>query len=620
MQTMDKTKSIVDLNNLISVVQRRCDDHGVTLRYDKTATTAYTDGRSITLPKLKAPFSQTAYDKLYGFVVHECGHHSRPDAFKIAQSARPNDRLMSLYNIIEDEAMERDVASQHKGDAVALGRMQSVLLDEARDAIKEVQRKNPDHDWSFEECAPVASMFNTFYAREKWDQYVDEAYLNYLLSEFPKEMRELTNTLKDEGWAERIADAETPHDTWDVSCDLYRRLYPEEDNEDLQKTQDKGHAMEEPNADDQDQDGKNRGDVCDSQDGTIQGSGQLGSDDNEEKGSSKTEGLLISWRDCVLSDHNEYHEGKKHKPGAFGTVGIDWTDYHGAGGTGVCPPHLLNVVDLKKRKDLMVHGGSMWEYGFGTPDSFLANNKNSRAFANQVRRYLQAQARTKIDREKHHGTLDKQGIVRLALPPIDGGEYNRKIFYRRTKRKELNTCIHLVTDWSGSMSGEKMKHAADATGRLIHVFDRILKVPVQSIAFTNGQSVCDIGIVKRFNERSVSPEELANRFSKFYSFTSGNNDSDAVLWAHRELQKRDEDRRIMIVLSDGAPTGSWSGNPSNNLKQAVKAVEATGIEVWGVGIDSNAVQNYYTNYKVLRKESEINPTLFNIIKDGVKKK
>ena len=178
--------------------------------------------------------------------------------------------------------------------------------------------------------------------------------------------------------------------------------------------------------------------------------------------------------------------------------------------------------------------------------------------------------------------------------------------------------LMVLTDWSGSMSGTKMEYAADASGRLVQVFDRILRMPVQLAAFTNGRTRCDIGMIKRFDDRSVSPQDIANGFSRFFPISSANNDADSLMWAYNQIAKRKEERKILMVLSDGCPAGSWKGgSSSDNLKHVTRHIEREGkVELYGVGICSDAVETYYSNCKVLDDETEINKTLFEIIKGG----
>jgi len=181
-----------------------------------------------------------------------------------------------------------------------------------------------------------------------------------------------------------------------------------------------------------------------------------------------------------------------------------------------------------------------------------------------------------------------------------------------------DTAIFVLTDWSGSMSGYKMSQAADAAQRLVHTFDRVLNVPVALAAFSNKRSECDIGYIKKFTARGTPAEEIARRFADFYRWCSANNDADAVNWAYHELLKRKESRKMLIVLSDGCPAGSYgSSSGYDNLKYVTNYIESAGrVELYGIGINSSAVETYYTNVKVLEDAHDINDTLFNIIKDG----
>jgi cobaltochelatase CobT len=226
-----------------------------------------------------------------------------------------------------------------------------------------------------------------------------------------------------------------------------------------------------------------------------------------------------------------------------------------------------------------------------------------------------------VTRHKYHGRLDRSSIIKLVLPPIDGGEYNKKLFYQQDKHTMKDTCIFVLTDWSGSMKGPKMRSAADASQRLVYVMERILKIPVALACFSNRDTECDIGYIKPFGTRGLSIEEIAHRFAKFRAYTSANNDADALHWAWQQIRKRRETRKILIVLSDGCPAGSWAGSSYDNLHYIVDAItKEKSVELYGVGIHSNAVEKYYPNFKVLDGPEQINETLFNLIKDGDKRR
>lgn len=614
---MARIASVLDVDHVVNILQRRCNDQGIRLKWTDDQELAATNGKEIILPKIQQPVTKAALDKLYGFVIHEAGHHTRPEIFDIARGALEKgatDGMMALLNIIEDDAMEREVSSKYRGDAAALGNLNSTILTELADVLTGFEIPE---EATTEDMAPMTACGVSQLSRTNWDGYSTEARAAYFAA-LPDKAATEVNTLAMEGWHEKMQDVTDPHSAWDLTIDLYKRLYPDADDDELEEIREAGHKGPTESGEEGDSEEPAGGSDGVPNDEAGDTSGNAGDGEETEEGDAEGkatggEGKVVSWKDFVLSEHNEW---KASEPGQFGSIGIDWSDYDGDGSLMLMPQHLINVVDCRKGK------GEDISTGFrGSPDKFLSNNAEARRFGSQIRRYIQAKARTQVVREKYHGKLDKSSLVRLALPPIDGGEYNKRVFYDWEDQKELNTCIHVLTDWSGSMNGRKMKYAADASGRLVFTFDRILRVPVQLAAFSNRASECDIGLIKGFNDRSVSPQDIADSFSKFYRYTSANNDADAVMWAYNQLKRRKEDRKILLVLSDGCPAGAYNYSSGHlNLQAVTSQIEKEGkIELYGVGICSDAVESYYTNTRVLKGPDEINSTLMNIIKDGAYK-
>ena len=612
---MSKQASVLDVDHVVNVLQRRCNDQGIQLQWTDDQQMAATNGKNIILPRINQPVTKAALDKLYGFVIHEAGHHTRPEIFDIGRGALAKgatDGMMALLNIIEDDAMEREVSSKYRGDAAALGTLNSTILGEL---AEELPNLVIPPEATAQDIAPMAACGVSQLSRTNWDGYSTEARAKYFAA-LPDLAAQEINTLAKEGWHERMQQVTDPHSSWDLTIDLYKRLYPDADDDKLEEIREAGHQGPPDAGEGEGEESSGRGDDAnDGEAGDGEGEAKAGEGQEETDAEGKAtggEGKVVSWKDFVLSEHNEW---KPREEGQFGSIGIDWTDYDGDGNLMMMPQHLVNVVDCRKGH------GDIHDSHRGKPSNFLSNNAEARRFGSQIRRYIQAKARTQVVREKYHGKLDKSSLVRLALPPIDGGEYNKRVFYDWEEQKELNTCIHVLTDWSGSMNGSKMRYAADASGRLVYTFDRILRVPVQLAAFSNRKTECDIGLIKGFNDRSVSPQDIAESFSKFYRYTAANNDADAVMWAYNQLKRRKEDRKILIVLSDGCPAGSYAySNGHRNLQHVTKQIEKEGkIELYGVGICSEAVEAYYTNTRVLKSPGEINATLMNIIKDGAYK-
>lgn len=594
---MSKISSVIDTNHIVAVAQARCADHGVTVEFSQYASTASTNGSKITIPTITQPVTQDAMDKLHGFLIHECGHHLRPDVFTILKNAKPKPNLAALFNIVEDEAMERDMASRWRGDHIALANANEIIMNECVDSWGEVF-KNPDPavPWDENDNGPIAAMALQQIARTRWDTH-HEVALATIINTFPKEVKELLDELVNEGWHKKMEATVTTKDAWNVACDLCKRLYPDQEDE-INEAQEAGNS------------GKPREGEGEGAKGNA--AGKPGEEGEGDDLANLEEGYNISWKDAVLSEHNEW---KEPPCGGIGGVGITWEDYTG-GNIVLAPEKEINMVELAKKKE---EPADDW-CDMGSPSSFMCKDMEARSLGNQIRRYIQSRARSQVSRHKRHGALDKASLVKLALPPIDKGDYNRKLFYTQEKRNVTDTAVSILVDWSGSMMGTKMKLAADASGRLAYVLGRQIGIPVEVLSFTTRYSSCDVGIVKSFSERNVSKEEIARRYSAFYKYSSGNNDADAVAQAHRRLLKRKESRRVLIVLSDGAPTDNWKGGqPDANLRHVTGMIEKDryhNVELWGVGILSDAVQRYYTQYQVLNDAADINTTLFSIVKHG----
>lgn len=600
------------VDSILRIAQSRCHDLGISVRFDWQAQTASTDGRNIILPQLAQPVTVEQLDLLYGQIIHETGHHLRSDAFKIMKRAKPPRHLCALYNIVEDEGMERERALEWRGDAKGLSVMNRILIKQLDDKWQEAATLEAEDG---QDPAPLAALSLNQIARLSWDPDSD-VVAQHAIDHMPDHVKNLTGELIDEGWVEKLRDTKDPHDTWNLAVDLAKRLYPddEEEQQEYEEIRDAGNDESGPQRDDSNSKFKDAQSCSQSKEGGEQGTAE-GKDTDGEGDATELgdgEGRTVSWEDCVLSEHNEW---SKDRPG--GLLGITWGGKP-PGNVKLAPTNKINVIELSKSQRKTHHR----DYGRTvSSDNFMPNDEANRAFASKIRRYIQAQARSVVRKEREHGNIDRGNLYRLAMPAIDGGNWNKKIFYDQRKHTMQDTAIFVLVDWSGSMIGRKMEYAAEAAQRLIHTFDKVLHIPVACAAFTDRDTFCDIGYVKRFTERNMQASQIADNFAKFYYYTCGNNDGDSVNWAYQEILKRKEARKILIVISDGAPAGSWAGaDYHSTLQYITKHIEADPrVDLYGVGLMNNSVENYYSNYQVVKCPEDITPALFNVIKDGDKR-
>lgn len=199
-----------------------------------------------------------------------------------------------------------------------------------------------------------------------------------------------------------------------------------------------------------------------------------------------------------------------------------------------------------------------------------------------------------------------------------------RVFTQRQEQKSKTTAVTMLADNSGSMHGAEMRLAMTASYALGMTLDRV-GIASELIGFTTGDipsdlydefhedrrkgieysRVCSIvmPIYKEFKER-MTPK-VKQRIAYMMNAQPGMNtnvDGESLLYAAQRLAARNEERKVMIVLSDGQPVGNGTGA---HLRDTVRMLEKSGIECIGIGICSNAVQRYYRKNCVLNNASEL---------------
>ena len=549
--------------------------------------------------KAKIQFSKEASDKVQRIYEEKgvAGAMDIIDQFKpitnrIAEKRReaPNyDKELLMSEIEIGERGILDLIREYKPESgVPLAAyINKFLPARAIEASKRVLGK----EFTEDALKPMITIALNQLSRRSWDGWSRDA-VDKWLRVMPEEGQPLLTALVKEGWIEKFRATKTPYDTWDVACALFDRLYPD------------GVPEDRPTPDI-----KAESDMIIEED--------VGSSASKEEGDSETEdqtqqGYVVNWQDAVVSDHPEGNAG--------GAMGITWEGKEHKQQVKIRPDHLNTVYDLTvdNMKEIIDEAAPWTGKGKGVK-WFMMKDNAGRALANRIRRYVQSQTRSKFKSDQKHGRLDKRSLVRVALPPIDKGEWNKKIFYTRNNKRALNTAIHILVDWSGSMQGDKQIYAAMATQRAAEVFSRSLRIPTMISSFTNGATESDIAIIKHF-DKPATEKQIAARFGQWYRLMSANADADAVMWAYNRLRKRKEPRKLLIVLSDGAPANCYGhGSSHDSLMAAVNRIEQEGkVEVFGLGIKSDAVSEYYRNHQVITEPEDINEALLNVLKEGMK--
>jgi cobaltochelatase CobT len=220
------------------------------------------------------------------------------------------------------------------------------------------------------------------------------------------------------------------------------------------------------------------------------------------------------------------------------------------------------------------------------------------------------------------GRLNSAALSRLATN-------DSRVFRRKVEATTKDVAVMLLDDMSGSMDGEKIHTAAQASYALASTLDRI-GIPNEVMGFTTGAGMgggdlatlraeeAKIGrqysryeqlympILKTFSERMST--EVKKRFGwlPYTSSMRNNVDGECVEIAGRRLLARRETGKILIVLSDGAPHAyGYTNTLQPHLKKVVENLTRAGVKVIGIGIQSNDVRKFYPKNFVINKVDEL---------------
>jgi len=254
-------------------------------------------------------------------------------------------------------------------------------------------------------------------------------------------------------------------------------------------------------------------------------------------------------------------------------------------------------------------------------DQQLTNLQNIVAkLANKLQRQLLAKQNRSWEFDLEEGILDASKLSRVVIDPM------RSLSYKMEKKTEFkDTVVTLLIDNSGSMRGRPISVAAICADILSRTLERCA-VKVEILGFTTknwkgGKSrekwnsknkPSNPGRLNDLRHIVYKSADVPWRQSKKNlglmlkeGILKENIDGEALLWASKRLTKRKEERKILMVISDGAPVddSTLSVNSGDylekHLKQTVKWIEEkSNIEILAVGIGHDVTRYYNKAIKI----------------------
>ncbi|OLP42850.1 cobaltochelatase subunit CobT [Rhizobium oryziradicis] len=234
--------------------------------------------------------------------------------------------------------------------------------------------------------------------------------------------------------------------------------------------------------------------------------------------------------------------------------------------------------------------------------------------ANRLQRRLMAQQNRSWDFDLEEGYLDPARLTRLIIDPM------QPLSFKREKDTQFrDTVVSLVIDNSGSMRGRPITVAATCADILARTLERC-GVKVEILGFTTkawkgGQSREQwlasgkpptpgrLNDLRHIVYKSADAPWRRSRRNLGLMMREGllkeNIDGEALMWAHNRLMGRREQRKIMMMISDGAPVddSTLSVNPGNYLERHLRAVieqieTRSPVELLAIGIGHDVTRYY----------------------------
>ncbi len=252
--------------------------------------------------------------------------------------------------------------------------------------------------------------------------------------------------------------------------------------------------------------------------------------------------------------------------------------------------------------------------------------------ANRLQRKLLAQQNRHWDFNMEEGFLDTSRLAKIIANP------NNKLSYKIEKEIEFkDTIVSLLIDNSGSMRGRPITVAALCSDILAKTLERCL-IKSEILGFTTkawkGGNSREKWIK---NGKPSNPGRLNDLRHIIYKSADSpwrrskknlglllkegilkeNVDGEALSWAYNRLSSRKEKRKILIVISDGAPVddSTLSVNPGNylekNLRDIIGEIEKKDeIELIAIGIGHD-VSRYYSKAVTIMDVDQLGEVLLN---------
>jgi cobalamin biosynthesis protein CobT len=207
-------------------------------------------------------------------------------------------------------------------------------------------------------------------------------------------------------------------------------------------------------------------------------------------------------------------------------------------------------------------------------------DRRGQVLRNAVEKFFKSQV-TPTVRNMRSGAIDARRLIRLAKNDV-------RVFQRKGAGKPTDVAVYILIDNSGSMEGAKTEAAFSAAAVQEEGFKNFAAMKIT--AFTTGEGVIHY-TVKGWEEKH--PWNACWNFLRHLNSGTqwGNEDEYDIRIATKELLKRPEKNKILIVLSDGTP------GDCEATKKAIADARQKGVKLAGIYFEEGMIGSEASDFK-----------------------
>ena len=230
------------------------------------------------------------------------------------------------------------------------------------------------------------------------------------------------------------------------------------------------------------------------------------------------------------------------------------------------------------------------------PEEKEESLRASIALRSRLQGLLEAKTRQSVGIGRR-GPLSSKDLYRLSIG-------NPRIFKSCEEKKGLSTAVHLLLDVSSSMAGSSIQLARKSCYAVLKALSGIKGINGAVTAFPADDTEDSVAPLARHGQ--AIPSYLSVKASGSTPL------SQALWWVMQEMLSLKEDRKIVVVLSDGMPDSVESA------QYAITQAKRIGFEIYGIGIVSGAINQILTKTsKTIWNLNELTQALFSLLQKAL---